>query len=142
MATPPLTRSIGTAERSLRALLERELEHEGLSFPQWTALVFTSAAPLSFKEIAQRQLAGHVVSGEPESQAAVNDLITRAVLSKNAEGALQHSDRGHALFLGISAAVERITNTLYGDLPQADLEAAHRTLIEISARATKLLAAK
>ena len=142
MATPPLTRSIGAAERSMRALLERELAHEGLSFPQWTALVFTSAAPLSFQEIAQRQLAGHVVSSESESQAALNDLITRAALSKDAEGSLQHSDRGHALFLGINAAVERITSTLYGDLPQTDLEATHRTLLEVSVRANKLLAAK
>lgn len=142
MATPPLTRSIGSAERSMRALLDRELAHEGLSFSQWTALVFTSATPLSTQQIAQRQLAGHVVANESEAQAAVTDLLARDALSENAEGVLQHSERGHALFLGVSAAVERITSALYGDLPQADLETTHRTLLEVSARANKLLAAK
>lgn len=142
MATPPLTRSIGSAERSMRALLERELANEGLSFPQWTVLAFTSATPLSPQQIAQRQLAGHVVASESETQAAVTGLLARDVLSQSAEGALQHSERGHALFLGVSAAVERITSALYGDLPQADLEATHRTLLEVSARANKLLAAQ
>lgn len=76
MPTPPLTRSIGSAERALRALLERELSREHLSFAQWTALVFSSASPLSIAEIAQRQLAGAPAVCLPPSNA--NPSIERA----------------------------------------------------------------
>ena len=142
MATPPLTRSIGSAERAMRALLERELARERLSFAQWTALVFTSAASLSPQQVGQRQLAGHAVASEAEAQDVIASLVALGALTNNANGSLQHSERGRGLFVSLSNSVERITSALYGDLPQVDLEATHRTLLEVAARANKLLAAK
>lgn len=142
MATSPLTRSIGSAERAMRALLERELAREQLSFAQWTALVFTSAAPLSAEQIVQRQLAGHVVASEPEARDAIANLVALGTLTSDADGPLLHSEKGRDLFTALSKSVEQITSTLYGDLPQVDLEATHRTLQEVAARANKLLAAK
>lgn len=141
MPTPPLTRSIGTAERALRALLERELSREQVSFAQWTALVFTSAAPLSMAEVAQRQLAGRVVASESESRREVQGLLARGSLTQQAGGALQHSEQGRALFTRLSQAVEQLTGTLFADLPPADLEATHRTLLEVGNRADRMLGA-
>jgi hypothetical protein len=42
--TPNLTRDIGQAERTMRALLERLLDEADLSFPEWTVLVFLDGA--------------------------------------------------------------------------------------------------
>lgn len=142
MTIPPLTRSIGSAERALRALLEHELARERLSFVQWTALVFTSTTPLSAQQIAQRQLAGHVVASEAEAHDAVARLVALGALTSSADGSVHHSERGRELYERLSLAVDRITNTLYGDLSPVDLEATHRTLSEVAARANKLLSAR
>jgi len=142
MSTPPLTRSVGSAERAMRALLEHMLASKHLSFAQWTALVFTSFAPLSTAEIVQRQLAGHVVGNEPEARQAVEDLIGLSLLTGDPDKLLRHTEEGRDLFASLSKSVEQITGILFGDLPQADLEATHRTLLEIATRANKILAAK
>jgi len=142
MSTPPLTRSIGSAERTMRALLEHVLANKHLSFTQWTALVFTSSGPLSTAEIVQRQLAGHVVSNEPEARQAVEDLIGMSLLTESPGKMLYHTEEGRDLFASLSKSIEQITGTLFGDLPQADLEVTHRTLLEIALRANKILATK
>lgn len=142
MATPPLTLSIGSAEHTMRALLERELTRDHMSFAQWTALVFTRDTPISIQEIMQRQLAGHIVTSENEAHGAIADLVATGTLSRNPDGSIQHSKTGRDLFDRVSSSVERIKNTLYGDLPEADLEAVHRVLLEITARADKLLTSR
>ncbi len=141
MALVPLTRSIGSAERAMRALLERELARERLSFAQWTALVLIGTEPAFVDRLVERQLAGRVVAGEEESRNAVADLVARGLLTSAADGRLQQSDTGREVFRRLSTAVEEITRALYGDLPQEDLEATHRSLVEIAARADRLLAA-
>lgn len=141
MTTPALTRSIGAAERALRALLERELVNEQLTFAQWTALVFTRSAPLSKQQVVYQQFAGRIVASEPEAGETIADLVAIGALTDTDAGLLQHSAEGRDLFTRVGGAVERITGNLYGDLPPADLEATHRTLLEIVARAEKLLAA-
>ena len=42
----PITRFIGEAERTLQALLQRQLQKAGVSFPEWVALTILSAGPL------------------------------------------------------------------------------------------------
>lgn len=140
MQTPPLTRSVGTAERAMRALLERQLEKENLSFGGWTALAFTSAGPLSAEQIVQRQIAGHTVSDASDGRRSVDALISAGQLAVDQAGMLAHTEKGAMLFRYLSAEIEGITQTLYGDLPAADLDATHRTLVEIGKRANSLLA--
>lgn len=142
MPIPPLTRSIGSAERALRALLERELSSEHLSFAQWTALVFSSAAPLSTAELAERQLAGHVVSSESETNQAIDGLLGCGALTLAPDGLLHHTEKGRGIFSKLSKSIEHITSNLFESLPQADLEATHRTLLAVADRAGRLLASK
>ncbi|WP_454623399.1 hypothetical protein [Brucella anthropi] len=40
--SPHITRLIGEAERTLQALLQRQLEKAGMSFPEWFALTVLS----------------------------------------------------------------------------------------------------
>jgi DNA-binding MarR family transcriptional regulator len=126
----------------MRALLEQELSRANLTFPQWTALVFTSTIPLPISQVFQRQLAGHVIATESEAQHSLSGMLSAGLLSEDGVGTVSQTDSGRELFASLSKAVDSFTSALYGDLPPADLEATHRTLLEIAARATKLLASR
>ena len=123
----------------MRALLERNLQSAELSFPAWTVLVFTNASPLTVEQIAQRQISGHVVSSINEARLEIDHLIQAGLIEASESGALSHTGKGFALFNELSGKVKDITQSLYGDLPGADLEATHRTLLEIAKRTNNLL---
>jgi DNA-binding MarR family transcriptional regulator len=153
-ATPNLTRDIGQAERAMRALLERLLDEAGLSFAEWTVLVFLDGAgPLTTGELVRRQVGGRVAP-EAGARAAVDRLLSRGLLApaNDTRGAgrlggedgnlkLTPTTAGEAVYLPVRINVERITGELYGDLPQAALEATHRTLAEVFRRADARLVA-
>ncbi|HKH54524.1 MAG TPA: hypothetical protein VKA58_03635 [Propionibacteriaceae bacterium] len=152
--TPALTRDIGQAEHTMRALLERLLDEAGLSFPEWTVLIFLDGAgSLSLSELVQRQVDGRVVP-EAAARATVDGLLSRGLLAPadEAHGAggpggdgedprLAPTAAGEAVYRPARRTVARITDELYGDLPPADLEATHRTLAEVTSRAFARLAA-
>lgn len=142
MQTPPLARSLGTAERLMRALLARELAREKLSFVDWTTLVFTHSAALTADQLATRQLAGHAVDDESEAHAAMDRLLGRGLLADAADGTLRHAAEGARVFAALGQSIDGITQALYGDLPRAELETTHQTLLEIASRASTLLATK
>src|SRR5690625_5239844 len=97
MTIPPLSRTLGPAERALRALLDRELARERLSFPEWTALVFTRSSPLTSDEIARRQLSGFVVADASEAREAVAALVRAGLLARDAEGRLSQTEQGRRI---------------------------------------------
>lgn len=152
--TPNLTRDIGQAERVMRALLERLLDEAGLSFAQWTVLVFLDGAgPLATGELVRRQVDGRVAP-EAGARAAVDGLLSRGLLapaddtrgvgrqgSGDEDLKLVPTAAGEAVYLPVRGAVDRIADELYGDLPQAALEATHRTLAEVYRRANAHLVA-
>ena len=117
MTIPPLSRTLGPAERALRALLDRELARERLSFPEWTVLVFTRSSPLTSDEIARRQLAGFVVADASETREAVDALICAGLLTQHTDARLSQTERGRRVFSDIGETVEKMTEALWGDLP-------------------------
>jgi hypothetical protein len=123
----------------MRALLERYLREADLSFPAWTVLVFTNASPLTIEQVRERQISGHVVSGADEARQAVDKLVETGLIVVNESDMFRHTDKGSMLFKELSGKVKECTQALYGDLPSADLEATHRTLLEIAKRANSLL---
>lgn len=139
MQIPPLTQSIGSAERSMRALLERHLHDSGLSFPTWTVLVCTSAEPLTVVQVAQRQISRQVVSGADEAFQAIEKLTETGLIATDEDDVLTQTDKGSILYKELSDKVEHIIQALYGDLPNGDLDVTHRTLREIAKRANNLL---
>ena len=80
-------------------------------------------------------------AGANREQSA-RDLIGLKLLGEGPDGSLQHTAEGRRVLAGLSEAVEQITNALFGDLPRADLEATHRTLLDVAARANKMLSAR
>jgi len=141
---PPLTRSIGQAERALRALLGEVLEPAGLSFPEWVALTSLGAGPMSRGELIRRLVAGRVAEA-PVAGAALDDLSARGLIAPVGEGqragALARTPAGEAVHRPLGQAVSALTVALYGDLPPDDLDVAHRTLTEIARRAGARLGA-
>lgn len=140
MQIPPLTRSIGSAELSMRALLEQKLHRANLSFAEWTVLAFTNAAPLNSEQIVQRQIGGHIVTDAAAAQKPINNLISAGLITANQGNMLMHTEKGKVVFKTLSDEVAEITRALYGDLPIADLDTTHRTLTEIARRANNFLA--
>lgn len=145
---PPLTRFIGQTERCMRALLEPMIAEAGLSFPQWTVLVFLhGAGPLTLDELIRRQLADHVAS-QQVARTALEELLRSRLVAPIQVAESPNSDdlhlaltaAGNEVFLPLWRHVCNITEALYGDLPSADLEATRRTLNEITRRATARLA--
>jgi len=80
-----------------------------------------------------------VVSGADEARQAIEKLTEAGLIAANENDILTQTDKGSALFKELSGKVKNLTQTLYGDLPSADLEATHRTLLEIAKRANSLL---
>lgn len=140
MQPPPLTHSIGAAERALRALLDSRLGRHGLAFPDWTVCVFLNAERLGPEVVAQRQLAGQIVASADESKASLRRLVAAGLVAAGDDGLLALTQSGMVLFSDLGTEVREFTQALFGDLPAADLEATRRTLLEITHRANTLLA--
>jgi hypothetical protein len=139
MKSPPLTRSVGSAERSMRALLERKLQGANLSFLEWTTLVFSSASHLSSEQVVQQQIGSRVAADAAEAHSAISALVAAGFMAIDSDNMLVKTGKGAGLFATLSHEIEEIALTLYGDLPIADLEATHRTLMEITKRASHRL---
>lgn len=154
MTIPNLTRDIGQTERAMGALLEPLLDEAGLSFAEWTVLIFLDGSgPLTPDELVRRQVNGRVAP-RAGARAAVDGLLSRGLLAPAGENhgtsepdgdgedpRLALTAAGEAAYRPVRRAVDRITDGLYGDLPPADLEATHRTLAEVARRANARLAA-
>lgn len=141
-AASALPRDIGQAERGLGSLLEPLLSEAGLSFPEWTVLVFVDGTePLSARELVDRQVAGRIASRKP-AQAAVDRLRSAGLLAAAGDAdRLTLTPAGEATFRPVRRAVSDITDALVADLPPADLDATHRTLTEVAPRAAARAAA-
>lgn len=137
---PPIAQSLGSAERAMRALLDQHIRSASVSFPEWTALVFTSNGATTLQQITHRQVDGHVVASAAETQRVIDRMVASGLLSFDGAGVLLHTVSGAALFQGLSAKVKDTTQSIFSSLPPSDLEATHRTLLEISRQATALLA--
>lgn len=140
---PAITRDIGQAERTLRALLDRRLEIAGLAFPEWTILVvLDTAGPLAIDEVVRRQLAGRVVADEEDARAAVLALRSAGLVGPDdeADSRLVITSAGEAVYRPLRETISRLTAELYGDLPEHDMEVTRRTLVEIARRANVQLA--
>src|SRR5262249_57420124 len=82
MPTPySRTRDTGQAERAMRAPLDRLLKKAGLSFPEWTALVFLdSAGPLPREDLVQRLIGGRVVPDAAAARATLDFLLSEGLV--------------------------------------------------------------
>jgi hypothetical protein len=137
------TQVIGQAEKTLNAILNRELAGTGLTEPQWVTLTLTAASggTLDRDQLAGR-VAGALKVGEPDAAALVTALAAARLLQGGDGGGrpAQLTDAGQQLFGRIRAGITEITQRLWGDLPAEDLATAGRVLSIVTARASAELA--
>jgi hypothetical protein len=135
---PPISRDIGEAERTLRAVLQTQLDEAGLSFPEWTTFVTLDVAgPLTPAEVIERQVVGRV-AGADEAEATIDSLVSAGLLGGGPR--LAPTASGDALYRPIRQRVNGLSQSIYRDLPADDIEATRRTLEEVARRARAVLA--
>jgi hypothetical protein len=143
--TPTLNPAvIGQTEKTLNAILDRQLAGTGLTEPQWVTLTLTV---VSGGTVDHDQLIGRVTDAlkvsEAEAQGRLTELTDAQLLhAPGGDGSpVTVTDSGQQLHTRIRAAVTEITERLWGDLPAEDLATAGRVLSTILARANAELAA-
>ena len=140
---PPLsTRVIGQAEKTLNAILDRQLAGTGLTEPQWVILTLavTSGGALERDQFT-RQVAGALKIGAAEARAHIAGMVAARQLQAAGGGsAVTVTDAAQQLHGRIRTVVTEITQRLWGDLPAEDLATAGRVLAIITERGNAELA--
>ncbi|MBV9450622.1 MAG: hypothetical protein JO345_32505 [Streptosporangiaceae bacterium] len=130
-------RVIGQTEKTLNAILDRQLAGTGLTEPQWVILTLAVTGGGTFERDAfVREVAGALKISEAQAQASIDDLIVAQLLRAHGESAtLIVTDAARQLHSRIRTVVTEITERLWGDLPAEDLATAGRVLSIITERA-------
>lgn len=132
------TRLIGQTEKTLNAILERLLVGSGVSEPQWVALVTIRRAPAWSTEMGD--VAATLKITHSEVAAKVIAPLRAAGLVGEADGGLTLTSEGTEFVDDIRRRVAEITERLWGDIPQADLDTAASVLSLVGERAHDELA--
>lgn len=146
-AAPPLSGiDIGTAATATRALLDRLLEEESLTFEAWVVgFTLVQIGPSVGRDELARDLSSRLL----RDRSSVDELLATAVANGlTQERASDHKGTtavdltadGFARIQRIRAGIVRITEELYGPMDQDDLRTAGRVLREVTARARELAA--
>lgn len=136
ITSPPITRFIGEAERTLQALLQHQLQKAGLSFPQWVALTILSGAPLTKDGLAQAIAGARVVLPGSE-MSVVDDLVAKGLVEPGPSFSM--TQKGLDVFQPLRERVHSITSNLLAGVSSDDLTASRRVLETLTSRAAKLL---
>ena len=129
------TRVIGQTEKTLNAILDRQLAGTGLTEPQWVILtVAVTSGGTVPRDQFTRQVAGALKISEADAQERIAELVAAQRLEASGE-AVAVTDAARQLHGRIRAAVTEITDRLWGDLPAEDLATAGRVLAIVNERA-------
>ncbi|MFB4317568.1 MarR family winged helix-turn-helix transcriptional regulator [Actinomadura sp. 21ATH] len=135
------TALIGQTEKTLNAILERQLDGTGITEPQWVTLTLTV---VSGGTIDHAELIHKVSKATKFSQASaaerIAELTAAGLLRDGGDGNVQVSDAGQEQWTQVRAALGPITQGLWGDLPAEDLAVAGRVLGTVLERANAVLA--
>jgi DNA-binding MarR family transcriptional regulator len=132
-------RLIGQTEKTMNAILERLLAGSGVSEPEWVTLVLTAGGDgaVARDELAQRVAHGLKVD-RATAESHVQALVTKGLLEASAAGdgsAVALTAGGRRLIDDVRERTASITQRLWGDLPDADLDVAARVLATVLERA-------
>jgi hypothetical protein len=134
---------LGLAEKTLNAILDRQLAGTGLTEPQWVTLTLTAASGGTARrdQLASR-VAGALKVSEADARARITELAAAQLVDvPDGDGAqVKVTGAGQELYGRIRTAVGQITQRLWGDLPAEDLAVAGRVLSIVTDRANAELA--
>jgi hypothetical protein len=129
---------IGQTEKTLNAILDRELTGTDVTESQWVTLTLTvtSGGTVDRDQLIAR-VAGGLRISEAEAQARIAELTAAQLLqASDGEGSpVTVTVAGQQFHGRIRATVTEITQRLWGDLPAEELATAGRVLSTILERA-------
>lgn len=133
---------IGQTEKTLNAILDRQLAGTGLTEPLWVTLTLTVMGGSTSRDELVGRVAGALHIGTAEALDRVTKLADDRLLriSRDDVPSVTLTDRGKQLYAEIRGAVTEITERLWGDLPADDLAVAGRLLSIVLERANVELA--
>lgn len=137
-SSPALTRTIGKTERALQALLQSRLSVSGLSFPDWTVMVFLAGGPLDKSMLAGRLSEGRIVQ-PVEVPALIDGLVEAGLLIQDGD-AIALSAAGRTVFNEVHTRVGEATREVLDGISADDMDATTRTLAHLAGKAEALLA--
>ncbi|MFI7610950.1 MarR family winged helix-turn-helix transcriptional regulator [Nonomuraea terrae] len=131
---------IGQTEKALNALLERHLAGTSITEPQWVTLTLTvvSDGTLSGDALAERVSRSLKVDQATAHQRIV-ELTAANLVRTSQDGIVEATEHGKAQWNQVRAAIARITEKLWGDLPEEELTTTGRVLNTVLSRANTLL---
>ncbi|WP_327088923.1 MarR family transcriptional regulator [Nonomuraea sp. NBC_01738] len=135
------TALIGQTEKTLNAILERQLDGTGITEPQWVTLTLTvvSGGTIDRAELI-RKVGTATKFGETSVAERIAELTAAGLLRDGGDGSVQVSDAGQEQWTQVRTALGPIIQGLWGDLPAEDLATAGRVLGTVLDRANAVLA--
>ncbi|WP_219508613.1 MarR family winged helix-turn-helix transcriptional regulator [Nonomuraea ceibae] len=133
---------IGQTEKALNTLLERQLAGTSITEPQWVTLTLTvvSNGTLSGDALAER-ISHSLKVDQATAHQRIVELTAANLVRTSQDGIVEATEDGRAQWNQVRAAIARITEKLWGDLPEEDLATAGRVLNTVLSRANTLLSA-
>jgi hypothetical protein len=135
-------RVIGQAEKTLNAILGRQLAGTGLTEPRWVILTLAvTGGGTAGRDQFTRMVADALKISETEARAHIAGMVTARQLQVTGEvPAVTATGAARQLHSRILTAIAGITQRLWGDLPAEDLATAGRVLAIVTERANAELA--
>lgn len=136
------TRVIGQAEKSLNAILGRQLAGTGLTEAQWVVLTLVvTAGGTAERDRFTQMVASMLKISEEDAETRIGILVGAGHLQITSDGSVVTvTDAARQLHSRVGSAVAIITHRLWGDLPAEDLATAGRVLTIVTDRASTELA--
>lgn len=131
--TSTITKTIGATERTLRALLDRELATVPLTFEAWTLLVFLNQGTTR-ATLVEKLLAGGIVADPEAAKAALEPLVTRGWVHEDG-GLCRLTETGQLEFGTVALGVSSVVAAVLEGIDEGALNQAEAVLGTILARA-------
>jgi DNA-binding MarR family transcriptional regulator len=127
---------LGETEKALNAILFRHLDETGLTEPQWIVLQLSMGAGGEIpRERLVSRLAGALKVDAANAESLVDKMVAEGLWRSAEEGQVAVAEPGAHAHAGVRGEVNEIMQSLWGDLPAADLATTGRTLATILERA-------
>jgi DNA-binding MarR family transcriptional regulator len=135
------TQLIGRTEKALNAILDRQLAGTGITEPQWVALTLTVVSDgTATGDTLVARISDALKVDEAAARGRIAELAAADLVRTTADGTVEATEKGEARWGQTRATITRITQDLWGDLPEADLAVAGQILNTVLTRANTLLA--
>jgi hypothetical protein len=136
------TALLGQTEKTLNAILNRQLAGTGVTEPQWVALTL---AVIGGESVDRAQLVSRVTGAlkiaPADANERIRELASAGLLDLSDDSTAAVTDAGREFYARTRTTVIEITDRLWGDLPPQDLETAGRVLATVLERANAELRA-